>query len=59
MDLDRYTDEEYLDCVSNKDYVLGVVSNPKTRYKGPGGYKMAAIVIQTRWRGYRCYSNFR
>ena len=59
IDLDKYTIEEFLDCINNKKQVLDVIKGPATMFKGPNGHNMAAIFIQKCWKGYRSCSNFR
>jgi hypothetical protein len=59
IDMEKYTIEEFLDCIINKKQVLDIVRGPATMFKGPGGHNMAAIFIQKCWKGYRACSNFR
>ena len=59
IDLEKYTIDEFLDCINNKKQVLDVIKGPATMFKGPNGHNMAAIFIQKCWKGYRSCSNFR
>jgi hypothetical protein len=45
LDLDRYSEEDMMNCVINQRQVIGVVKNPKKMFKGPGGPRMAAVMI--------------
>jgi hypothetical protein len=44
-DMDRYSEEDMLCCVINQRQVVGVIKNPKKMFKGPGGPRMAAVMI--------------
>lgn len=57
-DKDKYSQDDMLTCVVNQRQVVGVVKNPKKMFKGPGGPRMAAVMIQKTWRFYKAYSNF-
>ena len=57
--LDRYTEAELMDIITNKDKVLSVTKNPKKMYKGRGGHAMAATMIQKNWRRYCSMRNFK
>jgi hypothetical protein len=43
--MDRYSEEDMLCCVINQRQVVGVIKNPKKMFKGPGGPRMAAVMI--------------
>lgn len=58
QDLDRYSDSELLTCIINQRQVIGIIKNPKKMFKGPGGPRMAAVMIQKTWRFFKAYSNF-
>ena len=57
--MEKYTETEFIDCVTNKKQFIDVIKGPQTMFKGPGGPEMAAIYIQKVWKGYRAFSNFR
>ena len=45
IDPERYYEDDFLNCISNKDKVLEVVRDPTMKYRGPGGHEMAAVMI--------------
>ena len=57
-DVDKYAEEDLLSCVTNRVQIHDAMHNPKHRFKGPNGAVLAAIKIQTAWRGYKAYSSF-
>jgi hypothetical protein len=58
LDLEKYSQEDILSCVTNRVQVDQAVSNPKNKYKGPNGPVLAAIKVQTVWRRHKAYSAF-
>ena len=58
LDLEKYTEDEILSCVTNKVQVDEALKNPKNKYKGPNGPVLAAQKIQTCWRRHKAYSAF-
>ena len=58
IDTDKYAEDELLSCVTNRVQIHDCMHNPKHRFKGPNGPVLAAIRIQTAWRGYKAYSSF-
>jgi len=59
QDPERYYEEDFLACISNREKVLEIVRDPTMKFKGPGGHEMAATMIQKLWKGYRSSSNFK
>jgi len=59
QEMERYSDAELLDCLSNKAQIMDAVRAPSQMFRGPGGQALAARLIQKRWKGYRAFSNFR
>jgi hypothetical protein len=59
MELEKYSDYDMLQCMSNKQQIEEVVYNPQLMFQGPGGHNLAAILIQKIWKGYKSYSNFK
>jgi hypothetical protein len=57
--MEKYGENDLIDCISNKNVVYEVVKNPKQMFKGPGGHNLAAMLIQKIWKGYRAFSNFK
>ena len=58
LDLEKYTENEILSCVTNKVQVDEALKNPRNKYKGPNGPVLAAQKIQTTWRRHKAYSAF-
>lgn len=59
LQLEKYTDNDLLECMHNKAQIIQVVREPTKMFKGPGGKNLAAILIQKLWKGYKAHSNFR
>lgn len=45
LEQDRYTNEDLINCVVNKQQVLEIMHNPKTMFKGSNGPALAAVKI--------------
>lgn len=45
LEMDKYTEDDLISCITNQRQVLAVVKNPQKMYKGPGGPNMAAVMI--------------
>lgn len=43
--MEKYGENDLIDCISNKNVVYEVVKNPKQMFKGPGGHNLAAMLI--------------
>ena len=57
--LDQYKPPDLLEVMTNNEQVQEIISNPKKMYLGPHGFVLAAVRIQTEWRYYRTYRNFK
>jgi len=58
-ELEKYTEEDLLNCMSNIQQISDVIHNPANMFQGPGGHTLAATMIQKIWKGYKSYSNFK
>ena len=45
IDPEKYTEDDYINCISNKEKVVEIIREPSMRFKGPGGQEMAAVMI--------------
>lgn len=58
LELDKYTENDLMSCVSNRTQVEEQMKNPRNKFKGPNGPVLAAIKLQTAWRRHKAYSAF-
>jgi hypothetical protein len=45
-ELEKYTEEDLLNCMSNIQQISDVIHNPANMFQGPGGHTLAATMIQ-------------
>ena len=58
LDLEKYSQDDIMSCVTNRVQVDDAINNPRNMYKGPNGPVLAAIKIQTVWRRHKAFSAF-
>ena len=58
LDLEKYSQEDIMSCVTNKVQVDEAINNPRNKYRGPNGPVLAAVKIQTVWRRHKAFSAF-
>lgn len=58
MELERYTRNDLLSCVSNLSAVQEWLNNPKKKFTGPNGPVLAAIKLQTAWRRHKAFTAY-
>jgi len=58
LELEKYTEDDLMSCVSNRTQVLEQMQNPKNKFKGPNGPVLAAVKLQTAWRRHKAYASF-
>jgi hypothetical protein len=58
LELDKYSIDDLLSCVTNLEIVLEAMKNPRQMFKGPNGPVLATIKIQTAWRRHKAFSAF-
>jgi len=58
LDLEKYSRDDILSCVTNKVQVSEAINNPKNKFKGPNGPVLAVLKIQTAWRRHKAFSAF-
>ena len=58
LDLEKYSEEDIMSCVTNRVQVDEAIKNPKNKFKGPNGPVLAIVKIQTCWRRHKAFSAF-
>ena len=58
MELERYSKDDLLACVSNINAVTEWLTNPKKRFTGPNGPVLAVIKLQTAWRRHKAFTAY-